>query len=632
MSIRVFVGVWLLLLFLASCSQTPPTSVIVKPKVTTKPQEVVKDSHYYIEQAKLAFSQNKDINQRNAQLLIAAEKLQQEASIEASIGLLNTLIPRIAVRSQLSQAYLMLAENYQALNDEHLVKHLNTILPKISTQDVDPSRLAWLAYLLQAKQENWLSAAQQLLKTDLDNREKANRIWQAISNLDSKKLERARSNEEQLLPYIQLAIITQKYALSAAEFSQQLSNWQQQNQGHPLQQQLPKSLVDAQQTDSIHATNIAVLLPLTGRLASQGKLLKEGILTAYLEDSSKQVTNNGLRSNQPAAKNTIRFFDSANKNSEQLNALLTDYNVIIGPLSKDKIQGLTQLLAADKILLALNRIDESPALGGQQRSAIENDAYEHFYFSLAPEDEAKQLAQHIYNLELQQPIIFADDNTITKRMATAFSQQWQQLTRHSAPRLTVFQSNKDMRKSVAEMLDVEQSKNRIKLIERLADVDVISHERNRRDIDSVVLFANPQQTSLLNPIIEASLSSFAEVSLQVFATSRSYRQNQTISSLRDLRHLTFSDMPWLLPEHDWPALASRVEELWPQRKDSSARLFAMGYDAYSFIPQLRHLKMLPQITSQGLTGQISVGPNGTIRRQLPWAKVEKNKVTVLGMD
>jgi outer membrane PBP1 activator LpoA protein len=182
------------------------------------------------------------------------------------------------------------------------------------------------------------------------------------------------------------------------------------------------------------------------------------------------------------------------------------------------------------------------------------------------------------------------------------------------------------------MLDVSQSKKRIKQMEVLSDVEVFGVERNRRDIDAIVLFANPEQTQLLNPIIEASLSPFARKSLSVFASSRSYSVDLNSNSLRDLRNLTFTDMPWMLPDHNWQTLANQTTQLWPQRQDTLLRLFAMGFDAYNLLPNLRQLKTLPQLVSHGLTGSINVDEQGVLHRRLPWAQVAQDRVKTIAMD
>jgi outer membrane PBP1 activator LpoA protein len=640
MGIRVFLGCCIAVFVLASCSNTPaPTSKakIKQPKV--KQLLVDKNSRYYLDQARILFEKNNDPHERNSQLLKAAELLQSEQQPAQSIKLLQVLLPEVQNSQQLSLTLLYLAEGYSALPDNNAVV-ISKILKRIDISQVPVARLALIQSDLFTNQKKWLNAAATLLNTDLEANLKSKKIWLALEHLSLSQLEKARFSHPQLSPWIQLAVITQRHALSPIPLRQQIASWQNNNMGHPLQQKLPAKLLQAIEQPTIEAKRIAVLLPLTGRLASQGKVLKDGFLTAYLQDQQKLVTlelddqKEMLDSIEEKTFREVRFFDSALKNAAELNALVANYDVIVGPLLKDKIQRLSEILPDDKVLLALNRVDSisTNELTNDAQETSAKSTKEHYYFSLAPEDEAEQLAKHIHNKQLSRPIIFADNNNVTKRMAQAFIQQWQTVQGVNTPELRIFKNNKEMRDSVAAMLDVEQSKNRIKKIERIADVEVFGKQRNRRDIDAIVLFANPEQTALLNPIIEASLSSFAEISLSVFATSRSYSQNQTEGNLRDLRNLTFSDMPWLLPEHEWQNLAAQFSQLWPQRQDSLARLFAMGYDAYGFIPQLRQLKTLPQLTSQGLTGQINVETSGIIRRSLPWAKITKEKVSLLGMD
>ncbi|MGJ8681922.1 penicillin-binding protein activator, partial [Paraglaciecola sp.] len=556
--------------------------------------------------------------------LKAAEGFQKEQQPTQSIKLIQILLPELTEPQQLSQAYLNMAESHLTLDDNNLSLVAN-ILEHVEPNLVDNSRLSAIAYKVFMHQKSWLKAANSILKSDLPAQEASKTIWRTMTNLTSSELEHARWEHPSLLPWIQLTSIARRYALTPSKLNQEVVAWQSQNTGHPLQLELPTALAQSMQVEPIRANRVAVLLPLTGRLASQGRVLKEGFLTAYL-DSPKAASS--------ALQNDIQFIDSALKTAPELNELVVDFDVVVGPLIKEKIQALRQILPADKILLALNRVDNEitnqPKKPTSEMESIETK--EHYYFSLAPEDEAQQLSDFIFNKQLLRPIIFADDNNITKRMAQAFIKAWNKKPNVYTPELTIFKDIKQMRTSVSNMLDVEQSKSRIKQIGRLADVEVYGKERNRRDIDAIVLFATPEQTGLLNPIIEASLSSFAEVSLSVFATSRSYSQNQTKSSLRDLRNLTFSDMPWLLPGHKWQDLLRQTNLLWPQRKDSLARLFAMGFDSYNLIPYLRQMKNLPHVTKQGLTGKISLEQSGIIRRHLPLAQVAKEKVTLLDVD
>jgi outer membrane PBP1 activator LpoA protein len=647
MSFRAFIVFCIAILCLLSCTSNPTRQAkINNMKPSKKMTEVLKDSDYYLTQAKQSYAKYNDVNQRNDYLIQTAEALQAEQQCEKSIRMLSVLQPELQDNRQHTHVNLILAECYLMLSDEAF-DNVEAILAKISNSYGYQTRISALEAQLQVNKKQWLKAAKALQHTDIEELQKTHIIWQWVKKLNLAELEKARLSESTLQPWLQLGIIVKRIALEHELFNQQLVNWQSRHFGHPLVTNLPEEIQQSLLQSPIRAKRIAVLLPLTGRLANQGLAIKEGILAAYIENlataqlSPESPSEYGDSTDKTSDSNTqqyreIRFFDSALKTAQQLNALVADFDVVLGPLVKHQIIELAAVLPADKILLALNRVQLKtiiPAIDQLDTLAESNvPTAEHYYFSLAPEDEAQQLALHIHEKKLVRPIVFAADNPTTQRMAEAFITKWQETPNAIPPDLTIFTDNKDMRLRVSQMLDVSQSKKRIKQMEVLSDVEVFGVERNRRDIDAIVLFANPEQTQLLNPIIEASLSPFARKSLSVFASSRSYSVDLNSNSLRDLRNLTFTDMPWMLPDHNWQTLANQTTQLWPQRQDTLLRLFAMGFDAYNLLPNLRQLKTLPQLVSHGLTGSINVDEQGVLHRRLPWAQVAQDRVKTIAMD
>ncbi|MEP1448824.1 MAG: penicillin-binding protein activator [Paraglaciecola sp.] len=647
MSFRALVMFSITILCFFSCSSSPtrqPQKITVKP--TEKIVEQIKDSAYYLTQAKQNYARTNNLYQRNEYLLHAAEALQLEQQCEKSIRVLKVLQPKLQDNRHITHGNVLLAECYLILSDE-VYDNVEVILANLQGDYGYQKRIAAIKAQLFVNKKQWLKAAEALQATNIEDSKRTQTIWQWVNKLSLSDLEKARLSDTTLQPWLQLAIIVKRFALDPEMFNQQLVNWQNRHLGHPLVSNLPLEIQQSLLESPIQAKRIAVLLPLTGRLANQGQAIKEGILAAYLEslDSAELYSNNasqdGELSNDALADTAkqyreIRFFDSALKTAQQLNEMVADFDVVLGPLVKKQIIELQAVLPKDKILLALNRVEltaKGPEIGNLDSLEESNSSItEHYFFSLAPEDEAQQLAQHIQKNQLVRPIIFAADNPTTQRMAAAFIATWQETPNATRPDLSIFTDNKNMRTQVSEKLDVAQSDKRIKQIETLADVEVFGVERNRRDIDSIVLFANPEQTALLNPIIEASLSPFARKSLSVFASSRSYSVDLNNNSLRDLRNLTFTDMPWMLPEHRWQPLANQSQQLWPQRQDTLLRLFAMGFDAYNLLPNLRRLKSLPQIVSHGLTGEINVDEQGVLHRSLPWAQVAQDRVKLLAMD
>jgi len=647
MSFRFFVVFFIAILGLLSCTNSPnrqTTTATLSPSQNIK--KVEKNSDDYLTQAKQNFVKNNNVYQRNDSLLQAAEALQTEGQCTKSIKMLKVLQSELKDNRHRTHGNLILAECYLMLSDDAF-DSVATILQNLTDDYGYQARIAALQAQLLVNTKQWLEASIALQDTDIEEREKTQNTWKWINKLDLPDLEKARLSETTLQPWLQLAIIIKRFALEPELFNQQLINWQSRHLGHPLVTNLPQEIKKSLQQAPIQAKRIAVLLPLTGRLANQGLAIKEGILAAYLEDlpNARFALNNAPDYDGSAGKTIqnktqqyreIRFFDSALKTTQQLNEMVADFDVVLGPLVKERIMKLTAVLPTDKILLALNRVELQPKKPNsvQLTQLVESDltAPEHYYFALAPEDEAQQLALHIHQKQLVRPIIFAADNPTTQRMADAFIAKWQETPNAIQPDLTIFTDSKDMRIRVSQMLDVAQSKQRIKQIEALSDVEVFGVERNRRDIDAIVLFANPEQAKLLNPIIEASLSPFARRSLSVFASSRSYSLDLNSNSLRDLRNLTFTDMPWMLPDHRWQNLASQTIQLWPEKQDTLLRLFAMGFDAYNLLPNLRRLKTLPQLVSHGLTGEINVDSQGVLYRRLLWAQVAQDRVKLLAMD
>jgi outer membrane PBP1 activator LpoA protein len=647
MIFRVFIVFCIPILGLLSCSSNPSQQAKTNTVEPSKNiAEVLLVSEDYLIQAKQNFESNNDIFQRNAYLIQAAEALQLEQQCQKSIRMLKVIQPELQDNQHHTHASLILAECYLILSDKTF-DIVETILSDLTDTDGYKTRIAALEAQLMANKKQWLKAAKALQDTDIEELEKTQTTWKWVKKLDLVELEKARLSELSLQPWLQLAIIVKRFALEPELFNRQLVKWQNRHFGHPLATNFPEEIEQAMLELPIQAKRIAVLLPLTGRLANQGLAIKEGILAAYLENlSNTQTSKNNLPDYGESTLNAtysdtqqhkeISFFDSALKTAKQLNVLVADFDVVLGPLVKQQIIELSAVLPSDKILLALNRVElKTNTITVDQLSNTSETNLpvpEHYYFSLAPEDEAQQLALHIQQKQLIRPIVFAADNSTTLRMAEAFIAKWKETANAIKPDLTVFTDNKDMRIRVSQMLDVDQSKQRIKQIEGMSDVEVFGVERNRRDIDAIVLFANPEQTGLLNPIIEASLSPFARKSLSVFASSRSYSVDLNSNSLRDLRNLTFTDMPWILPNHSWQVLAHQTKELWPQRQDTLLRLFAMGYDALNLLPRLRLLKSLPQLVSNSLTGNINVDGLGILHRRLLLAQIAQDRVKLLAMD
>jgi hypothetical protein len=282
MSFRLFVVFFIAILCLLSCTSSPiRQTAIVKPLQDIK--EVAKDSVDYLNQAKQNYLKNNNVYQRNDSLIQAAEVLQSEGQCTKSVRMLKVLQPELKDNRHRIHGNLLLAECYLILSDDAF-DSVAVILENLTDVYGYQARIAALQAQLMINKKQWLEAAIALQDTNIDEREKTQNTWEWIKKLDLSDLEKATLSETVLQPWLQLAIIIKRFALKPELFNQQLINWQNRHLGHSLVANLPEELKKSLQQTPIQAKRIAVLLPLTGRLADQGLAIKQGILAGYLDD------------------------------------------------------------------------------------------------------------------------------------------------------------------------------------------------------------------------------------------------------------------------------------------------------------------------------------------------------------
>ena len=596
MLLRVIVFL-LIAVGLVSCGSSPqkkpdaPIETVVEEVVA---QEAQVDTAYFLEQARQS-----EGSARQQWLLKAADSFSDDACDRAS-SIAALLLPELESNIDKTQANLIIAECLILREQMELAEKY---AGRLSLQVGFDRRIAALRYALYAHQQRWLDAAEELVKSAAEEPELSNKMWPLLSNISDKDFQRISLGNTNLQPWLQLNAVVRAHAADYQTFTQEVAFWQN-SVGDRLQIPLPENVVSAQGVEALTPQKIAVILPLTGRLAMQGRALKDGILSAYF--------------NETDVKPELVFIDST-RPEDGANILQNeDYQLVIGPLIKDNIQVFAPFIKLGVPVIALNRDDTAMP------------EREYYYYSLAPEDEALQLARHLESRGLNEPIIIAESNSVAQRMKGAFVNYWQE-SRSRTPIEVDYSDSKTMRDGISAAMGVAPSKARIRQINALVRQEVYAFERNRRDIDAIVVFANAEQTELINPVIETSISPFADI-LPVFASSRSHSLEMSNNSYRDLRNLNFIDLPWMLPEHSWQGLSREAQALWPQRTDTDYRLFAMGYDAYNLVPHLRHMALFPEYQFNGLTGRLSLDTEQQVQRRLPWGRVQQDKVVRLDLD
>lgn len=339
---------------------------------------------------------------------------------------------------------------------------------------------------------------------------------------------------------------------------------------------------------------ITILLPLSGQYAQQGKAIKQGIIAGY-----HQMKGTG----QQATK--LHFMDTGSERelstftTEQKQQMISS-DVMIGPLLKPHVRQLSELNDLPPVI-ALNDVGK-PATDRSLKPDL-------IGFYLSPEQEAEALAIEIAGQANRSILVVHEQSATATRMVERFFSQLEQFDNDHKIITVPFSDNRSLRLGITEALDVRQSEARTRVLERLTAQSLYSVTRNRRDVDTIVIFADPENTELTVPVIETSISLFDQAPPKLYASSRSFRYQASTDTLRDINQLHFLAMPFLLPN---TKTKPSVELLSQYNKGVSAnflRLFALGQDVISLTTKVRWLTHFRSASYSGLTGLISADAN-----------------------
>lgn len=604
-----------LLVGLGACSATTPKSTHTSaPIVNTPAVALTLTFPQLLDQAELA-ENNDQALRRNQYLLQAAELANTAQQCQHVHSVLAPIYPLLD-SEQLAQAKLYRAQCVHP-NDTYQTR-LTLLEAPTSSSLIQQQQWHAKAVIYEALFDARNAVNAHVTSQDYD----INYVWRLAQKIPGEQLQLIGNSE--IDGFIRLTKILREHALNQYELASQLTQFQYQFPNHPLVKHLPSEIIGLLQIRNNTAQRVAVLLPLTGRLAAQAQQIKQGVVAAYLASQSQQQGYEQMIE-------SLYFVDTNTQTDEALIAAIAEADLIIGPLLKPKLELILPHIKPNQQLLGLNRLDTDslvPQLDAPASTEFlaNTSLSNHTFFALSPEDEAEQIAELMFTQQYQQPIlIHAPDRTAT-RMAEAFTARWQALTQHTSTITLSFSDNKSMRKAIGDALGVQQSRDRISILERYLGQEMFSVTRNRKDIDAFVVFANAKQTELINPMIEASISTFSDEIQPVFASSRSYNHKLNKNSLRDLQNVIFIDMPWLLDDTLNVELLAQYETVFSEASTAQKRLFAFGYDALNLIGKIQPLQKVQGLLLPGLTGSLAINDKNQVTRTLPRAKITTRQI------
>ncbi|MEQ3637782.1 penicillin-binding protein activator [Alcanivorax sp.] len=591
----------------AGCSTTPSskTKVYETPAVATLDAPTEAPSALTTARSQLA---SMDADERITSTLSWASSYLSEKRAADANQLLTDLNPGQLSREQ-RFTWLLLsgrAQLGQQQADETLAlleQYQDQIVQYSADHQAQLDLLRADALAMKGEQLNSLQqrvAAHPLLNKE-DQDYNHNMIWQLLMQMPNTDLANAIDGSSgDLLGWLTLA---QLYRDPVADLDAQitrLNQWKNQWRNHPAIDDVPQMLNALEKAASQRPSQVAILLPTTGPLKNAGNALQEGIMTAFYQQQ---------KSGHPPS---LRFYDSGSDDvlAVYQQAVTDGADFILGPLSKDKAATIAGQGTLPVTTMALNYIE------------TDNRPDNFFQFGLAPEDEARQIANHAAaNGALQAGVLYPEGDW-GARVAQAFVDRWQELG-GSVTVTRTYQEGPSIGETVEEMLLAAQSQKRGNAVSRFTSLKMDNPPRRRQDMDFLFLLADPNQGRQVKPALNFHYAK----DLPVYSTALIYSGEENPRRDQDLNGIRFVDMPWILTD-DNKALHDAANEQWPDGHGRYERLFAMGIDAYRLQGRLYLLNALPSSELPGVTGRLHM-ENQRIVRELDWAVFSGGKAQTL---
>ncbi|MEK7323345.1 MAG: penicillin-binding protein activator [Pseudomonadota bacterium] len=427
-------------------------------------------------------------------------------------------------------------------------------------------------------------------------------LWQSLLGLPQSALENLRPAPppDTLNGWLALLRIVKTPPAQGFGIEQRIDEWRRLYPQHPATADLIDSLL-ARQPERLNGKqprHIALLLPLSGAFATAAEAVRDGFLAAYFQRE------------QTAYQPVIQIYDSGENPAQAAQlyarAVADGADFVVGPLSKEGVTALRQYTALSVPALALNYSDDS-------QPAPAN----FFQFGLAPEDEARQVAERAWLDGHVQALAIVPAGEWGGRVLRAFQEHWQQLGGRLVAAQNYETNANDFSAPLRRLLNIDASENRARALRAALQTDLKSEPRRRQDADFVFMAAFPRQARQ----IPSQLKFFYAGDLPVYTTSHIYEGRADPGQDRDLDGVSFTDIPWLLDDQALP-LRDAVEQAWPGQA-GLRRLAALGADAFRLIPYLDSLRSSPYEEFSGATGRLTLDANNRIHRAPLWARFSK---------
>ncbi len=340
---------------------------------------------------------------------------------------------------------------------------------------------------------------------------------------------------------------------------------------------------------------VGLILPLSASLGAFGQAFLEGFTAAWFTAvPDSQVTFTVYDADE---------LDSAGDYNRLSAQLVADrVQVVVGPVSRDRLDALQPVLPAEMGWIALNRLQDAASLSAGQ-----------FVFQLSTEDEVRALAEHIRAEGAIRVLAYYSDSGWARRALETLQQT---LGVNSLKGAVHLSSVAAITEEVGLSLLTDSSEARIREIHRLLRGEVETVTRRRQDVDAVVAFVDGSLAAALRPALRYHDAG----DIPVYGTSRLVRALHT-EDYDVFAGTRFLDLPWNVADS---GSREMLHQAFGQAPQTLETFRAVGMDCFRLVDRFHLLRTAQQRTLidalDGATGLLRIGGH-QIRRELLWSEV-----------
>lgn len=340
-------------------------------------------------------------------------------------------------------------------------------------------------------------------------------------------------------------------------------------------------------------SQVAILLPEEGSLTVAARAIRDGILSAYLEQPGDSV---------------IRFYSSGQNDAAAIKAYRQAQDdgamQIIGPLRIESTRAIAGLENLDIPVLLLN----NPHTDTQNPPASANIVAS---LALSQTEEAATIAEKALTQGFEQAIVITPNSTWGNRMAAVFTESFSRNHGRVTGSAQFDPTENDHSAMLTQLLKIDESRKRKDSLQARLGLPLAFEPHRRNDFDMIFLAATPTQGRELKPLLRFHNTG----DIPVYAMGRIFSGKLERTADQDLNGIVF-------PITSWQLQTAGNTSLLPGsvRDGSLGSLYALGMDAWRVLPWLPLLQKDPDLVFPGSAGALRLLSDGHLHREPAWAQ------------